>query len=855
MDRFCASSLSLHGSTTWPKPHAAPEANELPRSAPAALSFAVARADCDEEYSFDLPKWRVECEAELQKMRARSAKRPPKRRNSAWAQLKPVSSGRAPTVLLPVLPADERARISEAIFSQQDELSHAVCRGNTAAVLAVRASCAVESARERQRRYRELGEEHRWQAVQWREQHRRRQQVATLEHDGPLSGKGTKPHDNGAQITSGDSNRGSDEFHGLKRTSAGERVERTASGQLRSDKMAHFRNEVMRRINKRRTLEEDHLDLEEAFNFFTVRGTSLVPGDRLLRLLLELGLSGSCKQERCAIKQLCSSGELTSLASENAEGNHGNQVEGPAASTSALRRVKPGVSVGTAATPAVHFGNTEEFDASRNSGEVRPQISFNSFRTAILPEVRCNLSEMRQEQHFNFYMRLLNQLPPETAGLTQDAFLKAVHTLGVDMNGAKSALASFNAQPASAGRGGLIDAEAFHELIMVADERAHRKRRREEREIQAKLELPEDTFWDHRFELFRLHQTYLTYDANSNGFLDGDEVKQMLKHLGFEPYRDSSSKVVNALIAEFDDNRDEMLSFCEFLMLMKRIRGLQRSERRQLLEKVFKTHMHSPKRSSLGQRETTYDLDTRTILSVLVELGVQVDKAGSTEAVAKRALEDFEMEYFGDVRFAEFERLIQRILEALASRIAEQCGNEASDLGLAKEAVANYQWAFDQLDTDCSNSLSFSESWEAVQMNAGRTITEGEMVALYREVGIDIEDDLDIFNFMRLMKLASEQIFRVEHEFKLDDVSPKRLRECLMCFPLSKSFVACVAEDDLPEMVASYCDIARDANLKTLAPTPIINVRQLLEHARRKASADHAVEAAIDGNHDQVEWG
>jgi len=465
---------------------------------------------------------------------------------------------------------------------------------------------------------------------------------------------------------------------------------------------------------------------------------------------------------------------------------------------------------------------------------------------------------MRHNQHFNFYMKLLDQLPPETAGLMPDAFLKAAHTLGVDLNGARSALARFDAQFPLPGSGGpLIDAEVFHELLMVADERSLRKRRQQEREIQAKLGLTEDAFWDYRFELHRLHHTFLIYDTNSNGFLDGNEVKQLLKHLGFEPYREGSSNVINDLIAEFDNNNDEMLSFREFLLLMKRIRGIQRSERRSQLESAFNKHILAPRRSSMGQkvRDTTIELESRIILRMLADLGVHVDKAGSTEAVVKCALEDFEMEYCVDVRFPELEKLMQRILEALASRVAEQCGKKATALGLAREAVADYQWAFDQLDTDLSGSLSFIEAWEAVQMNVGREPSEDEMLALYREVGIDQEDELDIFNFMRVMKSACEQIFRVENEFTLDDVTPKRLRECLMFFPLSKSFVACVPESDLPEMVASYCDIQRDVNLKLLDPTPIINVRQLLEHAWRKAAADRAAEAEQDNTLTPPEWG
>ena len=66
-----------------------------------------------------------------------------------------------------------------------------------------------------------------------------------------------------------------------------------------------------------------------------------------------------------------------------------------------------------------------------------------------------------------------------------------------------------------------------------------------------------------------LVQIFKEYDKNNNALIEKCEFKDLLKGLGIE---DLSKKDMSALFKDIDLNNDNVISFYEFLLIMKKIK-------------------------------------------------------------------------------------------------------------------------------------------------------------------------------------------------------------------------------------------------------------------------------------------
>merc|ERR1712203_263901 len=115
--------------------------------------------------------------------------------------------------------------------------------------------------------------------------------------------------------------------------------------------------------------------------------------------------------------------------------------------------------------------------------------------------------------------------------------------------------------------------------------------------------------------------------------------------------------------------------------------------------------------------------------------------------------------------------------------------------------------------------------------------TVQEVQSLYDEIDIDIDAEMQMWDFLRLMKVAGtyKGMFRAEVSFTLEDVPTDKLRECLRFFPLADSYISKLSSEELCETVANYLDIKPTTNLREELPESVCNVRQLMEYAKNKA--------------------
>merc|ERR1712218_285247 len=132
-----------------------------------------------------------------------------------------------------------------------------------------------------------------------------------------------------------------------------------------------------------------------------------------------------------------------------------------------------------------------------------------------------------------------------------------------------------------------LDFERVHEMMMQLEEQTYRIWRARERTIKNDTNLSDEVFWQYRNELLRLYDTFKLYDADHSGFLSHEETKQLLKHIGLQPYAPQMITIVESFLCDADIDGNQEINFDEFLKLMCIIRAHQQSLREKALLHEF----------------------------------------------------------------------------------------------------------------------------------------------------------------------------------------------------------------------------------------------------------------------------
>lgn len=845
-----------------------------------------------------------------------------------------------------VLLAEERAAISEAIFSRHDPVLHTVCRGNMASVLAVRAGCAAEAARERRRRHLEVGEAHRKLAAEWRSKQDRPRRSRALPEGGvavstaaagALGAVGQVDGGSGGEASQAEgldrqdvakqarnkflgfgSRRGTAGLAQYKETLRNAMKDETQQGSQKVKicvamrlKMRRQHTKKLVQLRRQRQKSAESLPEQElkeqrgAFDIYADAEGNLQPQD-LLHCLMELGLSGRTRHEKWSVDKLCTKlyialldehslqvttmqvrrpgvssagdGEAVLFLGEEEEpkdvAKTFHSVTQRSASPSSASDVSPrsARALRNRATIVVHVDSDgpvmaqalnavaeqqladgtqrgsflQRIIAGGTRNDVTLPITFEDFSQEIVPPVRKLLDTIRQEVHFEEFLRRLGRGKEASVLLSPADFLAHVELQGLDMDDAKAALADLQQEleekaMEAEGEGGKprsqihlpasveelhLDHDTVHELLLRLEERTERSKHRLEHKIKDKVGLDNEVFWQYRHELVNLHSRFNHYDGDEDQCLTQTEAKLLLKHLGFQPFRQGAqAEHVQRLLEEFDEDGNGLVDFLEFLGLMERIRAMQRGDRQHRLAYQFRL------RDRLGHGR----IDVKEVRDVLKAIGMHVRP--EDQDLVEQTVEHFDTDCAGEIIFEELEELVQRISERLQSVAAEQILRFADKLGISMDVFAEYQWAYDQLDTDGSGSLSYHEMKKALEMQMGRAPTKMDVEELYQDIKKDKTADIQITDFMQMMNAASSvrRLFTKEKPFTLRDVPAAKLRECLRCFRLAEGFISKISYEDLVEHAANYLEVKPTMDLREDLPERITSVRQLLAHAQKKA--------------------
>mmetsp|Transcript_103733 Transcript_103733/g.268476 ORF Transcript_103733/g.268476 Transcript_103733/m.268476 type:complete len:802 (-) Transcript_103733:105-2510(-) len=795
-----------------------------------------------------------------------------------------------------------------------------------ASVLALRAGCAAQAARDRRRRHREVGEEHRKLAAEWRAKKDEKLRGAKPEAEeevGATSSGGEGSFKSGASMrrtmSQRQATRPDDSLAGGEAEEDEVSDSRQASSLRVQDLVQHLRSNLLGKGNRRATigLEQyketlrstmkdasqgasrkvkaaialrlkmrrqhtkklvqlkrarekrmaelpfDELQAHHrAFDLYTDDDGNL-PAEDLIRCLMELGLAGRTRHEKWSVDKLCSQIYYALLkehdmpvagAAGGSTGSAGAEASHPNSRRSSARGPLIAEALAAVASSQQTSGQRSTLfnciGADRRTESLELPISFEDFSAEIVPAARKQLFGIRQEFHFSEFFRLLDQKDVDVVVLTSADFMSLVQTHRLDQDVAKAAInelreaegldkAQFNVRTKEATvvpDEVCFDAEVVHDLLMQVEEQTERKKRRIEHEIKDKIGLEDQVFWQYRHELIMLYNTFHHYDDDEDQCLTHAEAKLLLKHLGFQPYRQGpEAEHVQRILVESDEDGNGLVDFLEFLGLMDRIRVLQRADRCNKLREQFIKHRRAHRSA---------DVQAQDLRETLAGIGIPL-REDHVELV-ERVVEELDID-LAALKFPDLEDIAQRVVERLQSAMAEAILQHADKLGLSMDVFAEYQVAFDQLDVDGSGTLSFEEMRRALEMHMGRPPTVMEVEDLYLDLKKNSDEELEIREFMWMMHTASaiKHLFKKGEAFTLRDVPPSKLRDILRLFRLAENYIVKISFEELLEHVANYLEVRTNSDLREELPERVTNVRQLVAYVSKKVEEGNGANGIV----------
>lgn len=498
------------------------------------------------------------------------------------------------------------------------------------------------------------------------------------------------------------------------------------------------------------------------------------------------------------------------------------------------------------------MGTTTALLAARKFMLTRP-ISFEDFAVEVVPVVQTELSEVRQDVYFSEFMKVLEANDKSAVCLSIEQFERLATRFDIAPDIFEKTLANLPEQPcetdnksddsseadpvpgdvarsfARGSKAGNVEDprlsfEAVHEMLLKMQEECEATTRKQEREIMERTGMSMEKFWEHRPELVRLYEFFHLYDQDHSGCLSHQEVKLLLKQLGLQPYRQEQAKLLEMWLEHADSDGNESLEFCEFLVLMLKVREHQKSQHK---AKVW------PSFRKMANGDGGLDIDR--VDEALASAGI----GGQTrfeQDLQRKLVYDQDVDNSGEINFSEYLDICQRVQERLFAYKMEEIVSYANSIGIDKARLGEYIWAFDQHDVDGSGGLSMDEIHKALHVLTVRPPTKAELEELFEKCQVKPDVEVPLQQYLKIMQIASagRGMFARELPFTLKDVPDDKLREMLRMFPLAESYIKQLEKGELTDLLGSYLSVRPDSNLREAFPGKSIgNVRQLSDHARR----------------------
>jgi len=281
------------------------------------------------------------------------------------------------------------------------------------------------------------------------------------------------------------------------------------------------------------------------------------------------------------------------------------------------------------------------------------------------------IGELRSHRHFAQFMKV--KAEKASVEITTDEFKSLCARYAVD----EQVVAERLREMQEGRYGSTLGFDNVHDALLELQEQTCRRRRAKELGIKRKWNLPADKFFKHRNRLLKLSDVFSTYDTDEDGRLNGGEARLLLRQMPV--ILTPCSETLLALLTS-----ETSLDFAEFLEFMERVRAVQREAWRPELDRIF--------------RNANGELEFSRVRDVLLKNGLRVQNEVELDVVQRVVLEFDALSVEDAATLEDLCAVCETIDDCLFDVHRVSVLEYASSLGIGSEMVAEYRWAFAQVD-------------------------------------------------------------------------------------------------------------------------------------------------------------
>lgn len=472
-------------------------------------------------------------------------------------------------------------------------------------------------------------------------------------------------------------------------------------------------------------------------------------------------------------------------------------------------------------------------------------IDLAEFATAVVPQVRSLLAELRQKTLLKKFVCFDGDNDgtlsrEECTALLADMGLRSAEDVGrcpaspppFACRKRGTSAEALPGAPSPGGASGDLGAKqevSFLEVqdkVSTAQEQRSAAIREKERWVQQEMDLDDQVFQEFRKDVVMLYDTFLRYDHDGNGFLDKEEIMILILECGLLPKTRFDRVEIDNLFKVSDASGDNLIDFKEFLTFVRRIRNHVQNQNQNGHRMMFDRY----------DKDNSGELDISEVARLLEDLKMVPTNRTEQEEMCQ-LIADVDADGSGQINFEEFQVLCQRINEKLKALRFEEELEVAMCLGFTENCMRDLRWVFEQLDIDGSDTLDEGEVRHALTLMK-REVSNYSLRQAFRNINEDSSGSLNFTDYLGLMKMLrdSEGLF-TDETLKLcpkpAELEERILRRVLEHMRLSKDFIQTLSHDQLVEFFCAYMGTTPDGDLRE---TGVRTVSELYALAQKLAS-------------------
>jgi len=308
---------------------------------------------------------------------------------------------------------------------------------------------------------------------------------------------------------------------------------------------------------------------------------------------------------------------------------------------------------------------------------------------------------------------------------------------------------------------GLIPLNEVEYLVSSVREFHTRSRRLEERQVKETFAIKDNVFQEFRSQLISFHRCFQDLDEDGSGYLDFEEVHNLLTQFGCMSKSMPAANKQKAqdlldkyCVATDDGSWETRLTFVQFLNVVGNLRSMEMESKKDAVNTLFRAYDRN--RHLDWDPATTPALSIKAVCCILDDMGIRPRSLAEQEAMAM-LIEDADADGSGELDESELLFLVQRITERVHEMAREEQNKIGQELRFTQREVNKLRQAFEALDDEGDGTLGISEVERCIAM-AGVVIPHAKAVRLIQEIDEDESGQLDFTEFMSLMR-------RIEDDF------------------------------------------------------------------------------------------